>query len=501
MQRKAILIGGGPAGLTAAYELLQRTDIKPIVIEKSDLLGGIARTVDYKGNKIDIGGHRFFTKSDRVMDWWLNILPTEETVDPEEDDRVMLIRQRRSRIYFAGHFFDYPISLSLDTLRQLGMHRAIRILISFLYSTLFPIKDEKNLADFFTNRFGKELYLTFFKSYTEKVWGIPCEEISAEWGDQRVKGLSIWTALVHVAKSFFRRKNDLSQKDVETSLIERFLYPKYGPGQMWEEVARRVVEQGGEIITGLEVNKVLLEDGFVTAVEAVSPADNEVRTFDGDVFFSTMPVKELVAAIGVEVPEGVSEVSEDLKYRDFITVGVLLESFRLGRDRDPRSREVRDNWIYIQEPDVAFGRIQILNSWSPYLVADPSKMWVSLEYFCSEGDNLWMKTPEAMARFAINELKRLSFIEEGDVLDWNVIKMPKTYPVYASTYDRFVEIREYLDGIGNLYLVGRNGMHKYNNMDHSMLTAMVAVDNIAGGETGKSNIWAVNTEEEYLEEG
>jgi protoporphyrinogen oxidase len=499
LERTAIVIGGGPAGLTAAYELLDRTDIKPIVIEQSEYMGGISRTVDYKGNKIDIGGHRFFTKSDRVMNWWLKMLPTEETVDPALDDLVMLIRHRKSRILFAKHFFDYPISLSYQTLMQLGLWRTVKILLSFLRTRLFPIKDEKNLADFFTNRFGRELYLTFFKSYTEKVWGIPCEEISAEWGDQRVKGLSIWTAIRHVLKSIFGTKADIAQKDIETSLIERFLYPKYGPGQMWEQVAKLIEERGGQVIKGLEVDRILVKDGCVTVVQASGTGDGGTRTFEGDFFISTMPVRDLVNAIGDEVPTGVREVSEALQYRDFIAVGVLLKKLRLSGNGEDGAQLIKDNWIYIQEPDVTVGRMQILNNWSPFLVADPSKVWISLEYFCSEQDELWQKPPEEMARFAISELRQLGFIEDGDVLDWTVIHMPKTYPVYSGAYARFDEVREYLDGIRNLYLVGRNGMHKYNNMDHSMLTAMVAVDSIIGGVTDRSNIWAVNTEQEYIE--
>ena len=337
-QKKAIIIGAGPGGLTAAYELLNRTDIVPIVIEKSDILGGLSRTVNYKGNRIDIGGHRFFSKSDRVMRWWMQMLPvqamasSEQTIayhqkkhtikfsdngpDPEKEDQVMLLRQRKSRIYFLRKFFDYPISLSKDTLVKLGVARTTRIAISYLKSVLFPIKKEHNLEHFFINRFGKELYQTFFKSYTEKVWGVPCDKISAQWGAQRIKGLSIAKAASHFLKKTFKRKDDISQKNTETSLIEQFLYPKFGPGQMWEQTARRVKEKGGEIITGFEVNKISVGKNHLKSIEAVNKKTGEKRVFEGDYFFSTMPIKELVRSMDTKVPDDIFEISEGLIYRD-----------------------------------------------------------------------------------------------------------------------------------------------------------------------------------------
>lgn len=498
MTKKAIIIGAGPAGLTAAYELVHRTDIIPIVLEKSEFMGGISRTVNYKGNRIDIGGHRFFSKSDRVMEWWQKILPLErDAARMDEMEKILLLRDRKSRIYCFRKFFDYPITLSGRTLANLGAWRTFKIGMSYLKSSLFPIKEPRNLEDFFINRFGRELYLTFFKSYTEKVWGKPCNEISAEWGAQRVKGLSVWKSILHVLKRAFKKSEKLA-KDTETSLIEQFLYPKYGPGQMWEEAARLVRERGGEIITGLDVVEIEALKSLIVSVSARDAVGN-IRRFEGDYYFSTMPVKGLISGMGREVPEKVREVSDGLTYRDFITVGLLLNQLKIKPANSLTQKLINDTWIYIQEPDVDVGRLQIFNNWSPYLVADPSKVWLGLEYFCQDTDALWQKPDSQMIEQGAAELDRIGIINKGDVLDGTVIRMPKTYPGYFGTYDRFSEVRQYLDGFENLFLIGRNGMHRYNNQDHSMLTAMEAVENIISGRQDKDNIWSVNTEQEYHE--
>jgi len=521
--RRALIIGGGPAGLTTAYELATRTDIRPVVFEKLDILGGIARTVNFKGNRIDIGGHRFFSKSDRVMDWWHAMMPFQETkaaeqtidyqgqsrtvrmtdtADPALRDDVMLLRSRRSRIYFLRKFFDYPISLSMNTVRNLGFARMVRIGIGYVRARLLPIKPEKSLEDFFVNRFGRELYATFFESYTEKVWGLPCAKISAEWGAQRVKGLSITKAVAHALKSQFTRKGDIAQKKVETSLIEQFLYPKLGPGQMWELCAEKIEAHGGEVRKGIEVRKLELEGKRIRAAEVYDAATGKTERMEGDYFFSTMPVKDLIAALvagGADVPGPVRETAAGLPYRDFITVGLLLSDLKVKPDAAEGGKLIRDNWIYIQEPDVLVGRLQIFNNWSPYLVADPTKVWVGLEYFCTEGDALWSRTDADLAELGRVELSRIGIIEAGAVLDSTVIRVEKTYPAYFGAYEQFDQVRAWLDPIENLFLIGRNGMHRYNNQDHSMLTAMTAVDNILAGVTDKANIWAVNTEMEYHE--
>ncbi len=519
-RKRAVIIGAGPAGLTAAYELLTRTGIVPLVLEKSDYIGGISRTVKYKGNRIDIGGHRFFSKSDRVMKWWLKILPMEaveggntqityqrqtttvpshaQGANPELDDRVMLVRHRKSRIYFMRQFFPYPITLSADTLRRLGLFKTIRIGLSYMKAVVFPIRNEKNLEQFFINRFGRELYLTFFKSYTEKVWGIECKEISAEWGAQRIKGLSIFKTITHILKKMLPKgKSDISQKDVETSLIERFLYPKFGPGQMWEEVAERVQKLGAEILMHWSVENIERDGNRVTAVSARNVQTGEIQRFEGDYFFSTMPVKELIAEIDPPAPAEIREISDGLMYRDFITVGVLCDRIKL---RETSGELVQDNWIYIQEPDVIVGRLQIFNNWSPFMVADPGKIWIGLEYFCNDTDPLWRKTDAEMIELAKSELVLMNILDARNVLDATVIHMPKTYPAYFGSYNRFPEVITWVNELENLFLVGRNGMHKYNNQDHSMLTAMTAVDNIIANVRSRDNLWALNTEQDYHEE-
>jgi len=521
-KQTAIIIGAGPAGLTAAYELLARTDIRPVVLEMSEYMGGIARTVNYKGNRIDIGGHRFFSRSDRVMEWWLNILPLQKlegssalvtyhrrqrrvassaaAPDPQREDRVMLLRNRLSRVLFAGRFFAYPITLSLETVRTLGIFKTLAIGLSYLRSVVFPLRPEKSLEDFFINRFGRRLYHMFFQSYTEKIWGVPCTRISAEWGAQRIKGLSLYQALINILNSALPGlRSDVSHADKETSLMESFLYPKFGPGQMWEEVAGRVRAGGGEIVTGWRVDRLEREcDDRIAAIWATHAQTGERRSFAGDFFFSTMPVKELIAAFHPAAPAAVQEVADGLIYRDFIMVGLLCR--RLSVRERLEGGGIRDTWIYIQDPDVQVGRLQIFNNWSPYMVSDPDTVWVGLEYFCYETGELWKKPDAELAQLAQDELCKLQFVEPEDVLDSTVIRMPKAYPAYFGSYDRFGEVSAYTDGFKNLFLIGRNGMHRYNNQDHSMLAAMMAVDNIVNGVRSRDNLWEINTEMDYHEE-
>jgi protoporphyrinogen oxidase len=525
-KKTAVIIGAGPAGLTAAYELLMRTEITPIIIEKTNDIGGISKTVNYKGNRIDIGGHRFFSKSDRVMDWWKSLLPIQgysakdeilikqkypdysanisksaDGPDPEKADRVMLIRRRLSRIYFLRKFFDYPVKLNTNTLSNLGIKRILKIGWDYILVKIFPMQNIRSLEDFFISRFGRELYKTFFKDYTEKVWGVPCKEISAEWGAQRIKELSIFKAVLHAIRTNFRSKDQIAQKDVETSLIEQFLYPKYGPGQMWETVAHIIESKGGRIIKNSEAIAIKTDSNILTEVLIKHIDNNTTEWLTGDFFFSTMPVKELVAAMGDLAPAEVKKVSDGLQYRDFITVGLLLKKLKIQNETHipTLNKIVPDNWIYIQEKEVKVGRLQIFNNWSPYMVSENDKVWIGLEYFCNEGDELWSKPDDEFMKFAIDELHSIDVIDKNDVIDSTIIRVPKTYPAYFGTYGQFDIVREYLDTFENLFLVGRNGMHKYNNQDHSMLTAMTAVENIIKGQKSKANIWNINTEEEYHE--
>jgi len=509
MQKNAIIIGAGPGGLTAAYELLSRTDIKPIILEKADEIGGLSRTVKYKGNSIDIGGHRFFSKSERVMKWWQMFLPVQgaeinQTKVSAETDKVMLVRKRVSRIYFLRQFFDYPISLNFSTLKQLGFKRVIKIATAYAWIRLFPIGKECNLEDFFINRFGRELYTTFFKDYTEKVWGIPCSEIKPEWGAQRIKGLSISKALFHALKSIVRVKTTIYQKNIETSLIEKFLYPKFGPGQLWEEVASKVTHNGGKVIQDANVVSIKWIQPDMVEVIARNNKTDHVQTYIGNYLFSTMPIKELIGKLVFDTPETIRKIANGLAYRDFITVGLLLNQLKI-RSKAKSNRKnglIPDNWLYIQENDVSIGRLQVFNNWSPSLVRDPEQVWLGLEYFCNEGDWLWTMGDREFIAFAVKELIKLDIIHsEANVLDSTIIRVPKAYPAYFGTYEELDKVIEFTNTFENMFLVGRNGMHKYNNQDHSMLSAMTAVDNIVDGRLNKDNIWDVNTEKIYHERG
>ncbi len=519
--RKAIIIGAGPAGLTAAYELLTRTDIIPIVIEADTQVGGLSKTIDYKGNKIDLGGHRFFSKSERIIEWWLNILPLEEndrkgrdininyhnqtstihfTAASNETDNEgsMMIRQRRSRIYYNGRFFDYPLQFSWKTAQKLGIVKMISIGISYMRTKLFPVRPEKSLADFFINRFGKTLYETFFRDYTEKVWGVPCNALPATWGQQRIKDISVGKVIQHALRSIFLRDRTIRQSATSTSLIEQFLYPQYGPGQMWETVAKKVQQMGGVILvnhtaTGIAVTN----DHRVTSVEIANNISGEIQQLEGNYFFSTMPVKELIAQIRTEsLPGIVAKSAASLEYRDFLIVGMLASKMALEKGGSP----LADNWIYIQDKNIRAGRMQLFHNWSPHMIADASKVWIGVEFFCNETDELWSRKDEAIAASAIHEMETIGLLHAKDIEDTVVIKAPKAYPSYFGGYENFQAVRAYTDKIENLFLIGRNGMHKYNNSDHSMLTAMEAVANIISGRKDKSNIWDVNTEDEYHEE-
>ncbi|MHB1937957.1 MAG: NAD(P)/FAD-dependent oxidoreductase [Acidobacteriaceae bacterium] len=527
MSKTAIIIGAGPAGLTAALELQRHSDVHPVVLEATNEIGGISRTIRYKGNRMDIGGHRFFSKSDQVMEWWLDVMPAattdgagsaipisyqnkqrtiqsgERNLDPESNDLVMLVRPRKSRIYFLRKFFDYPIKLTPETLRGLGLPRTVKVGFSYLRARGIPRKPETSLEDFIVNRFGKQLYGLFFESYTEKVWGVHPRRISAEWGAQRIKGLSLTSAVKHFVKQAFSGKKkssgDLSQKGVETSLIERFLYPKFGPGQLWEHVASMVQNNGGELHMKTRVTELRVQGDRISEVVAVD-AEGKTRIFPADYVVSTMPIQHLIrslAAGATPIPADVKEVSEGLIYRDFITVGLLVNKLLVT---EPDGSPLKDTWIYIQEPDVTVGRLQIFNNWSPWMVADRSKMWIGLEYFCNDTDPLWKMSDEDIKKFAVAEMEKIGILKGSDVLDGHVVRVPKTYPAYFGTYDRFDVIQKFTDRFENLFLVGRNGMHKYNNQDHSMLTAMAAAENIMNNVRDKSNLWAVNTEQEYHEE-
>ncbi len=512
--KKAIIIGAGPAGLTAAYQLLKETNIKPVIIEESNFIGGISRTAVYKGNRMDIGGHRFFSKNEQIKEIWNELMPIqgkpskddlklniekpliENGPDPENSDEVMLIRNRVSRIFYLRKFFDYPISIKPATFINMGFENTVKAGFGYLSSCIRK-KKEKSLEDFYINRFGRPLYEMFFEDYTKKLWGVHPSDISPEWGAQRVKELSLSKAI----KEMLIKAVNKNHKTKETSLIEQFIYPKKGPGQFWEVMAEKIEDMGGEIYLNSKVIGVNFDGLKVN--EVVYKTDNgESKSIYGDLFFSSMPIKDLVDAMGDKVPEEVFKVATNLPYRDFITVGLLLKKLKLKNKTKLKTvgNIIPDCWIYIQERDVKIGRLQIFNNWSPYMVADnENTIFVGLEYFCNEGDDMWNKKSEDFIKFAIDELCKIEVIDREDVIDATHIRVKKAYPAYFGTYSNFDKVRNYLDTFDNLYCLGRNGQHRYNNMDHSMLTAIEAVNIVKSGISDKSAIWNVNTEEAYHE--
>ena len=518
-RKKVMIIGAGPAGLTAGYRLLQRSDDYDVtILEEAECVGGISRTVFHHGNRMDIGGHRFFSKDPRVNAMWQELMPlqgkpsfddlrldrkvtlAEEGPDPEREDRVMLSRNRVSRIYYRKHFFDYPVKMNWNTIRNMGFATTFSAGMSFMKAACSKLP-ETSLENFYINRFGRKLYSMFFEGYTEKLWGRHPRVISADWGAQRVKGLSIAAVLKDIMRKCLPGSLRRGGK-VETSLIEEFHYPKFGPGQLWQIAADRFVEMGGRIRFGCPVRKLELAGSGVRRVVCSTAAGDEA--FDCDIVISSMPIVDLVSGMN-DVPPRMREIAAGLPYRDFVTVGLLLDGMNLKNRTKLKTLGgiVPDCWIYVQDSGVKLGRIQIFNNWSPYMVEDPERtVWIGLEYFCGEGDRFWTMSPEEWRSLGVAELVRMGVMNEGDpVRDFHVEKVRKAYPAYFDTYSDIGELIDWLNTVDNLYCIGRNGQHRYNNMDHSMATAFEAVDHILSGGAGdRSAIWNVNTEKEYHEE-
>ena len=517
-KRVAVIVGAGPAGLTAAYELLQQTNILPIVCEAGQNVGGISQTVEYHGNRMDLGGHRFFSKDDRIMRWWQQLLPLQgaqskddilldqhdkplaaDGPDPEKEDRVMLFRHRVSRIFFLRKFFDYPISMKKETFLNMGLWRTMKAGFGYLWSCVHKLP-ETSLENFYINRFGRPLYEMFFEGYTEKVWGVHPSKLGADWGSQRVKGLSVRAVLKDMWRKAFGTKD---KGQVETSLIEQFIYPKYGPGQLWQTVADEVKARGGKVLLDSEVTAISCQQSAVSSV-TVRHSDGKEETIACDYLLSTMPIKDLIAGMrGIEVPEDVQQIAATLPYRDFITVGLLVDKMNIKNETKLKTYagRVPDTWIYIQERDVKIGRLQVFNNWSPYLVKDyEHTMWIGLEYFATEGDALWQMPSDEFIRMATDELVKIDIIAPDAVLDACHVRVKKAYPAYYGSYYQLDIVKVFLDSIPNLFCLGRNGQHRYNNMDHSMATALECVALIKSGNIAdKSAVWNVNTETEYHE--
>ena len=462
-----IVIGGGPAGLTAAYELA-KVGIRPIVLEMGARVGGIARTEVFDGYRLDIGGHRFFTKVPEVEAFWYEVLGED-----------FLTRPRLSRIYYNRKFILYPLRFG-DALSKLGVGQSFLVLLSYFRSKILPYRHENTFEEWVSNRFGKRLYRIFFKTYTEKVWGIPCDQLSAQWAAQRIQNLSLPRA---VMGAIFGARGAKHVK----SLIEEFHYPRLGPGMLWERTQQLIAQRGGEVRLNTEVVRVLHRDGKATGVVARSNGRDEA--IEADAIISSMPISELVAQLDPLAPADVRDGASRLTYRDYFTVGLIVNQANL----------FPDNWIYIHAPEVKVGRIQNFKNWSPEMVPDPNKTFLGLEYFCNEGDEMWNMSDAALVKLGTQELETMGLARAADVEGGTVVRQLKTYPVYTGEYQKYLErIRGFLDSISNLQTVGRNGMHMYNNQDHSMLTAMLAVKNLLG--QGQHDVWSVNVERAYQEE-
>ena len=510
--KNIVIAGAGPAGLTCAYYLLKgHKDCHVTILEEKSIVGGISRTEEYHGNHMDIGGHRFFTKNETVLNFWKDILPMQGKPaldekllgihrdyhdgkrDPEKED-AMLIRNRISRIYYHQKFFDYPVNLTMKTIRNMGLLTTFRCGLSYLKASLWK-KEESNLENFYINRFGNELYEMFFKGYTTKLWGRSPKEIDSSWGSQRVKGISISKVL----SDYFKRLFHIKDTKKEVSLTDYFYYPKLGPGEFYELLAHKIEKMGGEIYRNSRVVKIHKKNQRIVDVTYEKEGKREVLPCDQ--FVSSMPMKDLLEEMN-SVPKNVLDVSNHLPYRDFVTVGVLVPNLDLEKNSSVATihGNIPDNWLYIQDTSVKVGRVQVFNNWSPYMVEDPiHTMWIGMEYFCLEGDSFWKKSDEDLKKIAKRELKKIGFYD-GAILDSCVIKEKKAYPAYFDSYKDIDVVRNYIDTIDNLYCIGRNGTHSYNNMDHSILSGMICADLIHKNSHDLEALWNVNVDQSYQEE-
>lgn len=515
------IIGAGPAGIVAAYELQKNKDMQDKyevhVFEETSEIGGISKTADVSGNHMDMGGHRFFSKNEKVMNWWFNIMPLQGSVpcddrdlgrtsetkaggpDPELCDTVMLSRTRVSRIYFKHKFFDYPVKMNLNTIKNMGFIDTMRCGFGYLGSCIHKLPED-NLENFYINRFGRPLYSMFFEGYTEKLWGRHPSEIQADWGAQRVKGLSIQAML----KDIFGKAFNIKNRKVETSLIESFYYPKFGPGQLWTKALKDAESHGVQVEFGHKVVGIDNSNNKIHSIIVKDTETGEETDFKCDYVLSSMPIKDLAESVS-NIPDNIKSDAVGLPYRDFITCGLLVDKLAVKNRTNIKTYNdlVPDCWIYVQDNGVTMGRVQIFNNWSPYMVKDyKNKVWIGTEYFCNEGDSLWNMTDEQFTKLAVSELQKIGLLDKNiDIKLSHVEHVKKAYPAYFDTYDHIKDIQDWVDKQDGLMCIGRNGQHHYNNMDHSMLTAFTAVDILNGLEgVEKKDLWEVNAEKEYHEE-
>ncbi len=503
-----VIIGAGPAGLSSAYNLLSKNkNFKIYIIDEEPEAGGISRTRYCDGNGTDIGPHRFFTKSDRVKKLWNELFSFQGApaiddillnrkvnndsngVDPEKEDRVFLKRKRFSRIYFNKKFFDYPIKLSSATFVSLGLKKSFLMGLSYLRACFFK-REEHNLEDFMINRFGKMLYETFFKDYTEKVWGLPPAEISKEWGEQRIKGISLRRVLLSA----------IGKRSNEASMIDEYFYPKYGASQLWNEMLQKISDWGGVALFNSRVIGLKKAEDRIVSVTVKNIQTGELSEIKGDIFLSSMPIKDLLTEMN-DVPQEVSDIAKNLEYRDFILVNFVSKEFNLKNNTNyPTVNNIApDSWIYLQDRDISAGRLDIMNSFSPYMIKNFKEDVVfNLEYFCSENDDFWNKDDKEILEFAISELEKHNIVKKQALMHSEVIRIKKAYPSYFGSYNKFDILKNYINSIENLLCIGRNGQHKYNNMDHSILSGSVAA-NVIFGESNKQSLWDVNTEQKFHE--
>ncbi|MFH2137659.1 MAG: FAD-dependent oxidoreductase [Candidatus Omnitrophota bacterium] len=473
--QKAIIFGAGPAGLTLAHELLTKTNIQPLVFETQNIVGGLCRTIDYKGNRLDIGGHRYFTTSQKILKWWLKALPLNIPAE-----QCLILKKRISRIVFGNAFIRYPLKINHQILKALGFRKIGKILLSYLKSQLFPRKQINSLEDLLIMRFGEELYRTFFQDYTQKVWGLPCNLISAQWAKGRIQSVSIKSILDHAIKKVFPRKAlGLMPGSVPPSLTEQFLYPAKGAGQLWETIAARIIEKGGKIFLGHKMIGLNNQENIHSA-KIMNLSTKKISVEPGDYFISSIPLGELVSAFENKVPESILSAAEKLIYRNVIIVGLILKKSKLNVSKRNVST-LPDQWIYIHNKDIAMGRLQIFNNWSEFLVKDKEHVLLGAEYFCSEESQLWEKQDDVLVKQTIRDLARLDFIDPNDFIDGVVIRQEKAYPVHGLEQGELAQLGVFINTTKNLFLIGRNGQHEYCNTDAAMLSAMEVAEKLANG--------------------